>query len=468
MTDIAKEAVLQCESVVEARQTERQSMEHNHRKMSAMKENSRTPYHWTEEMPGRWERAMDTREKMLVDFTNQPTTEEAGCPYYAITYLELDFKFSDEEMEHRLRQGWRAMRYDHPSMASRADPVSRRMIYEAPQSESTVTEWLGKTFNVDRSGRSAEQLFSVVDVKERMCFLTFLPKTREVLLGFHHLLIDGGGVILFFDNLLRSVVKPRHEICGSSDISRLSLPLQAVVRSMAPCPDAGSQARQYVEVWAEKRKAKPESICVYPTGDLNKPPSWCRQICIVLTEAETSRLLAACKMSRLTISVATHAAVIMASKQHGGNLLNDGRNWISALVFSFRHQAIEPYNTNLYPLSIMSAGLPQIIENPVDFSDAAAKLKAAYKFWQCHDNIVDLLEPIQELLTRSSKDNLQKARKVAVANTSGLGVLKDLKEQYGDRGEIQVLKFAGGMRETGNNSPHILVQAYSWCETLCG
>ncbi|WYZ42293.1 hypothetical protein EsH8_V_001188 [Colletotrichum jinshuiense] len=286
-----------------------------------------------------------------------------------------------------------------------------------------------------------------------MVFVRFLPKFKEIMLGIHHILIDGGGVVMLLNNILEAAVTSHRNgmtVPSPEDqIAKLSLPMQAVAGSTYLSPDIWDEARSIVNEWASKRKAVPGTIGMAPTGDLNKPRRQCEQMSVILSTDETRRLLAAAKAAQLTMSVATHAAMIMASKHHGGDDVNRGRNWVSSLVFGYRHLARPPYDSGRFPISIMSAGFPQVIEDPVDFVDAAAKLKVAYKFWQFHPKAVDLMLPIMELTRQALQQETPLATKFAVANTSGLGVLSGLKEQYGELGEVELLSFAGGMREHG-------------------
>lgn len=413
------------------------------------------PFDWVQVSPGSFERAMDMREELILEYTRRPSTEEAGCPYYAVTFLKLSYQFTEHEMSRRLRNAWRLMRYNHPSVASFPVEGASKLGYDSPKSKETFEEWVDMTFNINVSGQSAEELAPFMDTTTHLAFLTFLPKSSEIVLGFHHILIDGGGVILFLDNLLRKVVDASldSDLGPNLEFAALSLPLQAVVGTNNPSREVWDEARSIVRHWVQKRREIPGTISLAPTGDLNSPPGWCQQTRMLLSEDETQQLLAATKAARLTLSVATHAAVILASRKHGGEAVNRGRNWVSSLVFSFRHRARPPYNTSRYPLSIMSAGFPQIIENPLDFMDTASKLKSAYKYWQFHEDAVDMLGPIKQLLDEdeSVRGEVLVGEKYAVANTSGLGVLTDLKEAYGDQGEVKVLDFAGGMRELGKD-----------------
>lgn len=419
------------------------------------------PFDWAEVSPGRYERAMDMREALIIEHTQRPTSKETGCPFYAVTFLKLSYSFPEDEICPRLRDAWRFMRLHHPSLASFPVDGAQRMAYETPKSREDVDEWVDKTFKIDTSGQRAEELAPFVDTTTNLAFLMFLPKTGEILLGFNHILIDGGGVILFVDTLLRRLVDaspaPEQLVPNQDVATALCLPLQALVGTATPRSAVWDEARAVVREWSHKRRQVPGTISLQPTGDLNSPPRWSRQVRILLPEDETAHLLAATKAARLTLSVATHAAVILASRKHGGEAANGGRNWVSSLVVSFRHRARPPYNTSRYPLSIMSAGFPQVIEDPVEFAGTAAKLKAAYKYWQLNDDVVDMLGPIKQAIEEDEgmRGVLLVGQKYSVANASALGVLTDLKEEYGEKGEVKVLDFAGGMREPGKHPEEV-------------
>lgn len=399
---------------------------------------------------------MDVREKALLEWTSREGTKEEGCPYFALVYSKLNYEFSEEEMEKRLWKAWRTMRCDHPSLSSYPDAGTGRMVYDVVADDQAIDEWTNRTFGSLSGDVDAKELWPLVDTASHMVFLRFLSSSREIMLGIHHILIDGGGVVMLLNNILEAAVaSQRDNMPGPSpehQISRLSLPLQAVVGGMHLSQDVWGEARSIVDEWTSKRKAVPGTIGVAPTGDLNQPPRRCEHMSVLLSKDETRSLLAAAKAARLTMSVATHAAVMMASKQHGGDHLNRGRNWVSSLVFGYRHLARPPYDSGQFPIGIMSTGFPQVIEDPLDFDDAAAKLKIAYKFWQFHPKAVQLMLPIKELTLRTLQQETPLATKFAVANTSGLGVLSGLKEQYGEFGEVQLLSFAGGMREHGETT----------------
>ncbi|KAH7054561.1 hypothetical protein B0J12DRAFT_456767 [Macrophomina phaseolina] len=396
-----------------------------------------TTFQWAETIPGRWERKLDEREHQVLVYTR---SAPKYAPYYGC--CSVKFKYDVEDIIERVRQAWRTLRHDHPSLGASVEDTENGpvWVYRVP-SEAGAAAWLAETFSVDHSGRSADELYPYHDTSKPI-FLKYLPATQEVVFGADHVYCDGIGILLFLNNVCELVARPRSVVFGTgAEVANLSLPFASVLDIPEPSPDALAKASAIIKAWAAKAA---NSMAVSSSKDSTQPPGTCRKLTMLLSQADTSNLQQAAKAKGMTLAVAAHAAVIMATKRHGGPS-TDGKNWASSLVFGYRHKARPPYNSAKFPISVLSVGFPEAIENPTGFLDAAEKLRAAYTFWLSSEDAIQLIEPLRNMVSQAMKKAPGSGR-MALPNVVNIGVIKDVQERYGD---LEVLHLTGGMREIG-------------------
>lgn len=398
------------------------------------------PFQWVETRQGRWERKLDEREQQVLMYIK---SAPELSPYYGCCTVQ--FKYAVDDIADRVRKAWRTLRYDHPSLGARVEPTDSGSVwvYRVP-SEADVAAWLSDTFAVDDSGRTADDLYPYHDTS-RPVFLKYLSVTQEVVFGADHVYCDGIGIILFLSNVCELIVHPRDvEFGNGAEVANLSLPFSAVVDIPEASPELLAKAKTITETWAAKAA---NAMAVASSKDPNQPPGTCRKLTMVLSRDDTSSLQRAAKRKDMSLAVAAHAAVIMATKRHG-RPSNDGKNWASSLVFGYRHKARPPYNSHKFPISVLSVGFPEAIEDPVSFKDAAEKLRAAYNFWLTSEDAVELIEPLRNMVSQTMK-KASASRRTAVPNVVNIGQVKDVQEWYED---LEVLRLNGGMREIGRSS----------------
>ncbi|KAF3910406.1 hypothetical protein ABW20_dc0103759 [Dactylellina cionopaga] len=260
-------------------------------------------FQWRETAPGQWVRDYDPIEKTLHWIA-------VASPLMVQYVVTVGATLTESVTIEKVKDAWLALRYDHPVLACTIPSTGSGLQYQAVNSEG-LKEWVEATVKIDYSGKSAQKvgLAAAVPDASRGAELFFLPKRNEVFLALRHEICDGVGSLLLLNNLLKALRKdkPALSLEFGSEYTRLSAPITQISRSENPSADSIAQGHQMAEKYMNRRAL---SLTPKPL-DLSGSPPQLKRIEHSFTEAETAKILKACKQRDITI---THAATAVCAQ----------------------------------------------------------------------------------------------------------------------------------------------------------
>lgn len=327
---------------------------------------------WKEVAPGRFERPFDSIELFFVTLARATASinREHWCLNIA---AQFQAPFSFEEVLSRLKNAWIAMRYDHPQIASVAEGDTKVYIVPDP---SMLDTWLRETFIVASETAEVEDIVASLRPQSQAT-IHFLPKCWELLIHTSHWRMDAIGGINFLNNLFHAVAEPRRIEFG--DEGQHLSPSRDEVASFVTAGiggDASQTNRAATDLISTLTNNLP-SIGL-PTGPPTAMPTDFRRLEQKMDSITTSKVVSACKALNITVTMALHSAIILATQQLAPREPS-ATTYTSFGIFNLRSSLPAPFNDpSTNPAALYILGLPLII-SPSTFMQNASQLKNFYK-----------------------------------------------------------------------------------------
>ncbi|KAF4973603.1 hypothetical protein FSARC_143 [Fusarium sarcochroum] len=258
---------------------------------------------WTEISPGHFRQPLDSIGKLWSTWYYNDV-KLGREPLYIASYVKFHTLLEADELQNRLQNAWKAMRYHNPGIACTVDGFYRE--YKVP-SEDEVNTWVSATFKTHQH-KSADNV-AREEAKDFHPVLHFIPdqehKTRgELVLLSNHFFNDGRGEFYFWDSFLRLVAEPesvtfgdesKYLPCARDDLLRL--PSHPTILAFLKAAGIVSGSHVPDPVTAPVKKDKEADH-----GCLKR---------LILTESQTARIADACKRKQVSVAGAFKAAHIL-------------------------------------------------------------------------------------------------------------------------------------------------------------
>ncbi|KAM0796887.1 hypothetical protein BDR22DRAFT_865479 [Usnea florida] len=322
---------------------------------------------WKETSKGCFERPFDSLERFyraIKDGGKALNREHFAIS--AVVKLRLNPCLDDTAAA--LQHAWKTMRYDYPQIAA-FESHENTYRYEIPDSNA-LDSWLSSTFKIEPSTATTADIYADYAPTE-LAKMHYFPHTSEVLFHSSHWRIDGIGVLYLLDGFFKAVASPRSVRFGDEG-KNLSLGLDEA-------------AQVPTNITAKSEKAATDLVATFldnvpsiglPTG-FNTVPGRSRRCEIDLPEALTSAIVSRCKLHGLSVTSATHAAVVCVTVKIGDKEI-PAQKYTSWAAFDLRRHCPPPYNGSKYPVSIFHTGIPTTII-PSGFMENALQFEKTYK-----------------------------------------------------------------------------------------
>lgn len=318
--------------------------------------------HWKEISQGRFERFIDEVEGFYIQRSTEG--EEFGKLQYAEN-MAIRVRIKTEDFVAAVKQAWITIRYDHPSIASTVKEGKR--YYQIADSQELET-WLAETVLVV-DGSTPDDIVNKLPPVDRPC-IYIMPKGRYVLLRSAHAWIDGLGTVLLLSNLARLLENPRSVVFGDE---HKNLSPSFIVAADIPTAEHAEEDKVQ-DLIANMGMALP-SIAL-PVRNLGQPPRDTRRQQLLFSQADTARIIAATKLHGMTVTMAFHTALILATQRVGGNQ----GEYVNMCFFNLRKQCHDPYSTSMHPVASYHTSWP-IVVSPGSFVITAEQVKNYYTEW---------------------------------------------------------------------------------------
>lgn len=279
----------------------------------------------------------------------------------------------EKRLETALRHGWLALRYDHPTIASRVshDPATGRVIksYRTCLGDKERDAWLAETFVPIRTGETGEEWANSDPPAPKVPTLFVLHPTvassavrLDLVLRSPHEIVDGIGTLHMFNNLMRLVANAyeagsafKIPIFDGSETKNLSPPFR--VAANVPTELTERQKQHLAEQNAHKAAASQDDgdikVLGVPYQQGTDAPGKHQRIALDFSERDTAALVAACKGLKATVTHAFHAAIAMAVRDVQERKSEAQKvRYVNYILRNERKSCVDPYNTPKHAVAV--------------------------------------------------------------------------------------------------------------------
>ncbi|KAM0189310.1 hypothetical protein ACHAPI_010076 [Fusarium lateritium] len=294
---------------------------------------------WKEASPGHFRQPLDSLGKLWSAWYHNDITLGRE-PLYIASHVKFHSSLSSEEIQTRLQDAWKAMRYYNPGIACTVNKSYRE--YKVP-SEDEVNAWVSATFKIHHQ-KTAEDV-TREEARDFYPVLHFIPDQEhqaggELVLISNHFFNDGRGEFYFWDSLLRLVAEPvavvfgdetKYLPCARDDL--LGLPSHPTTSAFFRAVGIIGGAFVSDPVTAPVKKDKgPDRGCLKR---------------LALTEWQTARMVDACKQTKVSVAGAFKAAHILTLRSLQERSDGYARNECMGLeMLDLRSAFKGPYNSS--------------------------------------------------------------------------------------------------------------------------
>ncbi|RGP64259.1 hypothetical protein FSPOR_8079 [Fusarium sporotrichioides] len=337
-------------------------------------------------------RPFSTVEKLLYFFktATAPLAKEHLSIY---TALKLSFPSSVVDPVPHIRTAWAVTVKHHPQLGSvlnlqnHTDKSGKTPAILIPTYDAE--EWLAKTFTVDHKATNATALFeSAKDEEYATC--TWIPSSFQVLFQTSHWRMDGGSAMTIAVNFLHVLSQ---SLAKGADAAVDSFTSPVGDGSIAPnvdwildtFSDEASTPDYMIKaadtMYTDMLAGAPSVALPPREGSDEAIPGDSTRVTLNFGKETTSQLLAGSKAKGITISLATHAAIIRCSARYPQHPLCKSYGRFAPV--DIQRDFPSPYNTPQYSIGEYCAAFPVIVLDVVNdnktFDQVCEELQKSYR-----------------------------------------------------------------------------------------
>ena len=308
---------------------------------------------WSEAGPGHYQRLLGENEKFIKAIGDRA---HAGAREHWSITCKGSFKLTEPlevvDLSADLRCAWKALRYEHPSIAATAEEET--LNYIIPDFDD-LDRWARETFFVYDGKISADDLIASFKPSP---FLTghYLSESSELILHTAHWRTDGYGALqllnAFFDILSTLEDRDPANLPWGRELDRLVPSIEEALNlSNDATPEMNNAADQYISTLDLMKGAFGLSY----RGDSNTLPSATRSARLRLSQPTSEAISKACKARDISVLSAVHASV--ATITYAGAPVDSKRkHYTSTIRFTLRPYLPEPYNGPTFASALYTGG----------------------------------------------------------------------------------------------------------------
>lgn len=286
---------------------------------------------------------------------------------------------TEQRLEAALRHGWLALRYNHPTIASRVshDPATGQVVktYRTCPSDKERDAWLAETFVAIATGETGEEWANSDPPAPKVATLFALkPRTTasgsstsnaariDLVLRSPHEIVDGIGTLHMFNNLVRLAADAydaggasKNPSFDGSETANLSPPFR--IAANVPTELTERQKQHLAEQNAHKAAASQDEggikVLALPYRQGTDAPGKHQRVALDFSERDTAALVAACKGLNATVTHAFHAAIAMAVRDIQERKPQAQKvRYVNYILRNERKSCVDPYNTPKHAVAV--------------------------------------------------------------------------------------------------------------------
>ncbi|KAA6409144.1 MAG: hypothetical protein FRX48_06697 [Lasallia pustulata] len=307
---------------------------------------------WSEVRPGHYQRPIGENEKLIKAIGDR--AHASGREHWSIT-AKVSFKLIEPlkgDLFTKFRQTWKALRYEHPSIASTADEEA--LNYIVPDIDA-LHRWAKETFFVHNEKTSADDLIASFKPSP-YATAHYLSGSSQLVLHTAHWRTDGFGALQLLNAFLVTFSagpdRDPDNLPWGQEVDRLVLSVEEILNlPLAATPEIKTMADRYISTLAHTKGA----VGLLCRGDKSTLPSGTRSARLRLSQSTTKAISEACKARNISVLSAVHASVA-AITYAGAPADSKDKHYTSTMRFSLRPYMPEPYNTPQFASALYTGG----------------------------------------------------------------------------------------------------------------
>lgn len=393
---------------------------------------------WQETTQGTFERGWDPIEKM--------TNQLGKIGVHDLICFKVKLSIGGKDLVEAARKSWIALRYKHPSIASKVDDTRQCFLYSS-LTDNDLKTWLTSSFHVNEEV-DADTYISNGDIPTVK--LTVFPKTSELIYQIPHLYGDGPGGVKLMAELIGNLSNPPTVEFGP-EAENLNIALTTHLGMKETTPEDKARCKQ-LEDFVSKHKPS-LGLPRNTTPSIPEGANSLRTLRRVhnFTTSETEKIIAACKTAGLTATHVFHAAIIRATQELAPTK-HEKFSENAILSWSQKASADNKPRTQGFGSSLLVCAFPfYVAPGSKSLLEIAKEVKTSYTTLRDDESLPGAYPPYYlgryEVLKNPPKEVLPSATPLL----SSWGVLEKLLPRR--IGEIDVLDFGFGIEASSPNSP---------------
>lgn len=339
---------------------------------------------WLETEPGVWTRSVDEVEHFYSALAKQ--WEASGRMFFAITghiSITVDAPVSwctdiETAVDIALQHAWLALRFDHPTIASRVvwDPRTGTFtkVYQTLIDAIEERAWLDQTLvkistgqtgiewaNSDPPAPSYPTLFVITPPPATVLSEGSERKTirRDLVIRSPHDIMDGMGTLMLLNNLVKHASRAYAQgksfqlpLFNGLEVHNLSPPYR--IAAGVPSSPTEAQQNRLAQLAQEKQKATlGVEVLTVPFRSGAVLPGKHQRVYITLPARNTSRIMQKCKDMGATVTHVFHAAIPMVVRDIQEPTSYDRPvRYINYILRNERASCMEPYSSMQHPATL--------------------------------------------------------------------------------------------------------------------
>lgn len=253
------------------------------------------------------------------------------------------------------RQAWKALRVEHPSIASVA--IGDILEYTTPTAKA-LENWVDNTFFIVDIQISAADLIANFKPTPYVT-LHYLSQSSQVIMHTSHWRTDGIGAQQLLDCFFAKAVsfgnqsQVPHKLSWGKEHERLVPAIEEVLKvPNTATPEIKAASQQYLA----SRLLAVGAVGVSYLGDEKTLPAGTRSARLRLAKSTTERIIRVCQERNFTITAAVHGAVA-AINYAGAPADSKDKHYTSTMRFNLRPYLPKPYSTSSYASALYTSGI---------------------------------------------------------------------------------------------------------------
>ncbi|KAL3429580.1 hypothetical protein BDV09DRAFT_180138 [Aspergillus tetrazonus] len=307
---------------------------------------------WIEIEPGHFQRPIGENERFIKAIGDRG--HDVGREHWSVTaYATFTIHASVltlDDVTQWLRQAWKGLRFQHPSIASIASDET--LDYFVPNALD-LENWANETFTVIKNTQDVNDVIASLK-PSRYVTGYYLPHTSQFILHLAHWRTDGYGALQLLNAFFEACALGNNpeDLPWGSEISRLVPTVEEALNNpTVSTSEIHAAADRYLSTVALANGA----VGVARQTDLSTPPAGTRGAHLRFPSGTTEAITKACEVRGISVLAAVHASTA-STTYHFADPESKDKPYTSTMRFSLRPYLSEPYNNPSVAAGIYTGG----------------------------------------------------------------------------------------------------------------